>query len=95
MADAKEKVDPLAAQWIKTIAVYEREYKKWEGRTQKILNRYRDEQRQGKESNGSRFNILWSNVQTAIPAVFQLSIVAYEYFSSKSQNENIEKISPK
>jgi len=35
---------------------------------EKILKRYRDE---GRSNNvGSRFNILWSNVQTAIPAVF-------------------------
>ncbi len=39
--------------------------------------------------------LLCFSIVTAIPAVFQLSIVAYEYFSSKSQNENIEKISPK
>ena len=62
--------DPIAEQWIKTIAVYEREFKRWEGRVEKILKRYRDEQRQGRDSTGSRFNILWSNVQTAIPAVF-------------------------
>lgn len=59
--------DP-AQRWIETIAVYEREFKKWEGRVEKILKRYKDEGR--KDTSGARFNILWSNVQTAIPAVF-------------------------
>jgi hypothetical protein len=51
---------------------YEREFKKWETRTERILKRYRDEGRlQGRgENSQAKFNILWSNVQTAIPAVF-------------------------
>lgn len=67
----RDDLDP-AQHWIKQIAVYEREFKRWEGRTEKILKRYRDDAR----NNGSgasakaRFNILWSNVQTAVPAVF-------------------------
>lgn len=66
----KPQTDPLAQQWINTIAVYEREFKKWEGRVEKIVKRYRDETRLSKDYGGARFNILWSNVQTAIPAVF-------------------------
>jgi hypothetical protein len=63
-------LDP-ATQWITTISTYDREFKKWEGRTDKILRRYRDEQRsQSSRDASARFNILWSNVQTAIPAVF-------------------------
>lgn len=69
MAD-KPQTDPLAQQWINTIAVYEREFKKWEGRVDKITKRYRDETRLSKDYGGARFNILWSNVQTAVPAVF-------------------------
>lgn len=60
-------VDP-ASQWIVTIGNYEREFKRWEGRVEKILKRYRDDHR--KDATSARFNILWSNVQTAIPAVF-------------------------
>lgn len=64
-----EKVSASPAeQWLSTISVYEREFKRWEGRVEKILKRYRDEGR--KDSSGAKFNILWSNVQTAIPAVF-------------------------
>lgn len=71
MSEKKQalKVPTEAEAWIKTIATYEREFKRWEGRADKIVRRYRDEQRQA-QIGGARFNILWSNVQTAIPAVF-------------------------
>lgn len=53
------------------VAKYDREFKKWEGRTDKIIKRYRDEFRDGRNYDGeARFNILWSNVQTLVPATF-------------------------
>lgn len=55
--------------WLDTIAAYDREFKKWESRTTKILKRYRDERTSGNESS-ARFNILWSNIQTLIPACY-------------------------
>ena len=55
--------------WYNKIAAYERTYKKWEGRAEKIVKRYRDDQRYQTNPN-SRFNILWSNVQTITPAIF-------------------------
>jgi len=55
--------------WYNTIASYERTYKKWEGRSDKILKRYRDDSRTQNNPN-ARFNILYSNVQTVIPAIF-------------------------
>jgi len=66
---AKEVNDP-AQQWIKVIATYEREFSKWEKRTEKILKRYRDDPQNSRGYNLAKFNILWSNVQTVIPAVF-------------------------
>lgn len=66
----KTTADPGAQKWIECIAVYEREFKTWQGRVEKILKRYRDEQRLSTRDSGARFNILWSNVQTARPAVF-------------------------
>lgn len=59
-----------AQDWINTIATYDREFKTWENRAKKILKRYRDEARQSNVYAESRFNILWSNVQTIVPAVF-------------------------
>jgi hypothetical protein len=56
-------------EWYNTIAQYERTYKEWEGRSDKIVKRYRDESRSRNNPN-AKFNILWSNVQTITPAVF-------------------------
>jgi hypothetical protein len=55
--------------WYNCIAQYERTYKEWEGRADKIVKRYRDESRSRNNPN-AKFNILWSNVQTITPAVF-------------------------
>jgi len=56
-------------EWYNIIAQYERTYKEWEGRADKIVKRYRDDQRSRNNPN-AKFNILWSNVQTITPAVF-------------------------
>lgn len=56
-------------EWYNTIAQYERTYKEWEGRADKIVKRYRDDNRSRNNPN-AKFNILWSNVQTITPAVF-------------------------
>ncbi len=55
--------------WYNTIAQYERTFKDWEGRSDKITKRYRDDSRSRNNPN-AKFNILWSNVQTITPAVF-------------------------
>lgn len=67
--DAKDNTAGDAQRWIATIAQYDREFKKWEARVDKILRRYKDEGYSGR-NDGARFNILWSNVQTVVPAVF-------------------------
>ncbi len=57
--------------YLDAIAKYEREFKKWEERVAKILKRYRDENRSAsQDTNAAKFNILWSNVQTLVPATF-------------------------
>jgi hypothetical protein len=55
--------------WYNCIAQYERTFKDWEGRADKIVKRYRDDSRSRNNPN-AKFNILWSNVQTITPAVF-------------------------
>jgi len=55
--------------WYNCIASYERTFKEWEGRADKIVKRYRDDSRSRNNPN-AKFNILWSNVQTITPAVF-------------------------
>lgn len=67
---AKEKEIPSEVQfYLNHIAAYDREFAKWETRVTKILKRYRDDTRNSQDS-GSRFNILWSNVQTLKAATF-------------------------
>lgn len=57
--------------YLDDIAKYEREFKKWEDRAAKIVKRYRDEGRSNTaDSNAAKFNILWSNIQTLVPATF-------------------------
>lgn len=64
---AGQKVNDL----IGVITQYEREFKKWETSTEKIIKRYRDDNRSTSSGSTSvRFNILWSNVQTLVPATF-------------------------
>lgn len=56
--------------WLNTISSYDNEFKKWEARTNKIVKRYRDDNRNQNTNETAKFNILWSNVQTLIPAVY-------------------------
>jgi hypothetical protein len=62
-------MDHTYEDWYNCIAQYERTFKEWEGRADKIVKRYRDEQR-SRNNPQAKFNILWSNVQTITPAVF-------------------------
>ena len=56
--------------WLNIVATYDGDFKKWEARTQKIIKRYRDDNRSSATNETAKFNILWSNVQTLIPAVY-------------------------
>jgi len=55
--------------WCQQITTYEQKFQVWEKRARKIVKRYKDE-RENNEENLSRFNILWSNVQTLAPALY-------------------------
>jgi len=69
MAEQTEQTGADVQVWLSHVSAYEREFKKWEGRSQKIVERYRDEKRKTADSL-AKFNILWSNVQTLVPATF-------------------------
>ena len=70
MARKQTEGSKEAQRYLGVIATYEREFKSWETRVDKILKRYRDENRVRKDQASSKFNILWSNVQTLVPATF-------------------------
>jgi hypothetical protein len=67
---AKERIDPDYEKWEKAIALYDKEFEAWAKRTQKILKIYRRETNAIVRQTPAKFNILWSNVQTLVPAVY-------------------------
>lgn len=69
LAERKRVTSDLKS-WLDDIAAYERAFKKYEVRVDKITKKYRDEYREENETAVSRFNILWSNVQTLSAATF-------------------------
>ena len=69
MANDKATVNHSYEDWYKTIMGYERSFKRWEARVDRIVKKYKDDSRYDRNPN-ARFNILWSNVQTIQPAIF-------------------------
>lgn len=61
----------LKRRYLLEIDLYERTYSPWCKRGKNIVKRYRDERSEAEQSGSdARYNILWSNVQTVLPAVF-------------------------
>lgn len=60
------------SKYLNAVHAYDNEFKKWDARVTKIVKRYRDDQSNSNAvgSEAARFNILWSNVQTLVPAVY-------------------------
>ena len=56
--------------YLGVIHSYDNEFKKWAERSTKIIRRYRDDTRSASGNETAKFNILWSNVQTLVPAVY-------------------------
>jgi hypothetical protein len=69
MANDTATVDHSYEALYKDIMAYERSYKRWEARVDRIVKKYKDDSRYDRNPN-ARFNILWSNVQTIQPAIF-------------------------
>lgn len=61
--------------WLDNLEFAKREQEDWERRAEKIVKRYRDDR--SELSNGKRYNILWSNVRTLVPAVYSKKPKAY------------------
>jgi len=68
MASKPQETGSDVQRWLKLIAAYDKEFAAWEKRAGKINERYIDKKAQQRKT--ANFNILWSNVQTLIPAVF-------------------------
>ena len=66
MEQASQEVE----RYLRTVGAYDSEFAKWNARVKKVLKRYRDDTRGQTGNESAKFNILWSNVQTLIPAVY-------------------------
>jgi hypothetical protein len=55
--------------WVEQVTDYEKEAKNWEPRAKKIIKIYKNNRGEN-EKKATRFNILWSNVQTLHPALY-------------------------
>ena len=67
---AEQEASSRLQKYLDSVSSYETEFKKWEARNRKIIKRYRDDNRDQTNNEVARFNILWSNVQTLVPAVY-------------------------
>lgn len=61
--------DPVLAYWCDQIEAYDRKGGDWVKKGKKVVKRYKDERGEGQKKL-SRYNILWSNVQTLHPAIY-------------------------
>lgn len=76
MTELAEAVQPSGddtanqkAEYLEIIKQYEREYASWQEKGRSVVKRYMDD-RNARQTNRRRFNILWSNVQTLLPALY-------------------------
>jgi hypothetical protein len=60
--------DDYVTFWMAQLDAYDKDFKEWERRSARIVRRYRDEREQ--YDTLTRFNILWSNIQTLSPALY-------------------------
>lgn len=68
-----QQPDSRVAELIGCIAQYDREFERWGKRVDKIVRKYRAGDggaTNDRSSDCPKFNILWSNVQTLVPATF-------------------------
>ena len=66
MSDEEEKKS--SQDWFNALNLSKKEMQKWQERGEKIVKRYRDER--SEFGSGRRYNILWSNIRTLLPAVY-------------------------
>ena len=65
-----KKINPVAEakRWKNELKQAKREDEPWCKRGKKIVKRYRDDRTQSFTSK--RYNVLWSNIQTMLPALY-------------------------
>lgn len=68
MPDVVDPTPESASDWLAALTLSKKEFHDWEQRGSRIVKRYRDD-RDGIDDE-RRYNILWSNVRTLLPAVY-------------------------
>jgi hypothetical protein len=66
--DQTAEYNPEYAFYLAQINAYEKRAEKWVARSKKIVKRYIDDR--GDTKGRSKYNILWSNIQTLAPALY-------------------------
>lgn len=56
--------------WVQHIEAYERASSEWSTRGKKIVKRYRDERSGTADGKRIKYNVLWANTQTLMPALY-------------------------
>jgi hypothetical protein len=69
MSEPNEVLTPYD-RYTAYVGAYDKTFEQWCKRSEKIVKRYRDDSRTKSDNETAKFNILWSNVQTLIPAVY-------------------------
>lgn len=65
----EQEKSSTVAFWCNHIDQYNKDTRSWYARSKKIIKRYKDERNDSAKS-ANKFNILWSNVQTLAPALY-------------------------
>lgn len=66
----QKRENDLYRDLMKLVTNYDRDFKKWTARGEKIIKRYTDDNPETGQTSQSRFNVLWTNVQTLVPATY-------------------------
>ena len=69
-ADKEINKTDEARRWLNDLRLSKREDERWCKRGDRIVKRYRDERTDYARGTDKRYNILWSNVQTMLPALY-------------------------
>ena len=69
-ADFANTPQGLAQRWGKEISSAKQELRKFHEDAEKIIKRYRDDNRGESNNDSARYNVLWANTQIRLPAVF-------------------------
>ena len=73
--DAGKGAPGVVARWIAELDLSDKVEEKWRERAKDVADRYRDEKSQNNQDyqTANRYNVLYSNVQTICPALYNQS----------------------